>query len=182
MTRELNGWNLEQFQATVAAVQEQPEAGKLTFRTRTRWDAGFGVDGRTEEIEQLGQVMRRKFTLRGDHPPELLGHNTGPTAVEALLTALGSCVAGTYAAQATARGVEIEELEVEIEGRIDLNGFLQLAPTRAGLMGAVVNLRVKADADQAVLQELLEGTRKASPIYDSVSNPVAVTSAVVGVS
>jgi uncharacterized OsmC-like protein len=61
------------------------------------------------------------------------GENTGPTAVETLLAALGSCVAGTYAAHATAHGVRLDELEVAVESAIDLNGFLQLAPTPAGL-------------------------------------------------
>ncbi|MDP8889187.1 MAG: OsmC family protein [Thermoproteota archaeon] len=66
----------------------------------------------------------------------MLGANTGPTAVETLLAALGSCVARTYAAHATARGIKIEELEVvDIEGKIDLNGFLQLKPIRAGIGG-----------------------------------------------
>jgi uncharacterized OsmC-like protein len=82
-----------------------------------------------------------------------LGENTGPTAVETLLAALGSCIAGTYAAHATARGVKLDELEVEVEveveSMIDLNGFLQLAPTRAGLQGVRATLRVRADADEA---------------------------------
>ncbi len=174
----LNGWDLGEFQATVEAVREQPEAGKLAWRNRTEWDEGFAVDVHTEEIEQLGEVIRRKFTLRGDHPPELLGENTGPTAVETLLAALGSCVAGTYAAHATAQGIEIEELEVEIEGQIDLNGFLQLAPTRAGLSGAKVKVRVKSDADEAALEELGQLTTQASPVFDSVSNPVPIESSV----
>lgn len=176
--QQLNGWDLQKFQGTVEAVKEQPEAGKLTFRTRTLWDSGFGVDGRTEEIEQLGQVMRRKFTLRGDHPPELLGDNTGPTAVETLLAALGSCIAGTYAAQATANGIALQALEVELEGGIDLNGFLQLQPMRSGFSDINVKLRVKADADDAKLQEILAITRKASPIHDTVSNPVSIHSIV----
>ncbi len=170
---KLNGWDLEEFQQIVEAVKEEPEVGKLTWRGRVGWDAGFGLDVHTEEIEQLGEVIRRKFTLRGDHPPELLGENTGPTAVETLLAALGSCVAGTYAAHATARGIEIEELEVEIEGQIDLNGFLQLRPTRAGLSFAKAKVRVKSDADEDVLEELGRITTQASPVYDSVSNPVS---------
>ncbi len=172
-TTKLNGWDLEEFQQTIEAVEEQPEAGKLTWRSRAEWDSGFGLDVHTEEIEQLGEVIRRKFTLRGDHPPELLGENTGPTAVETLLAALGSCVAGTYAAHATAQSIEIEELEVEIEGQIDLNGFLQLRPARPGLSGVEVKVRVKSDADEAVLQELGRLTTQASPVYDSVSNPVS---------
>lgn len=173
-----NGWNLDDFQTAVATIKEQPEAGRLTFRTRFDWDAGFGGDARTEEIEQMGQVMPRRFTLRGDHPPQLLGHNTGPTAVETLLAALGSCIAGTYAAHATARGITIDDLEVEIEGDIDLNGFLQLAPTRPGLNGVKARVRVKSDADDATLRELCQITSRASPVYDSVSNPVMVDASV----
>ena len=44
------------------------------------------------------------------------------------MAALASCVAGTYAAQATARGVDIEGIDVDLEGKVDLNGFLLLAP------------------------------------------------------
>ena len=176
--KELNGWKLDEFQETVATVEENPEAGKLTWRCHASWDAGFGLDVRTDEIEQLGQVMKRKFTLRGDHPPELLGQNTGPTAVETLLAALGSCIAGTYAAHATARGVRIDELEVELEGMIDLNGFLQLAPARAGLQGIKATLRVAADAEDAELEEIRRVMTQASPVYDSVANPVQIESSV----
>lgn len=174
----LNGWDLRGLQEAIDTVERQPEAGLLTWRGHVSWDAGFGVDARTDEIEQLGQAMPRRFTLRGDHPPELLGHNTGPTAVEVLLAALGSCITGTYAAQATARGVEIDELEVAVEARIDLNGMFQLRPVRPGLDGVRVTIRVKAEADDQVLEEIRELTTKASPVYDSVANPVAIESVV----
>jgi hypothetical protein len=90
----LNGWQLDEFNKTIETVKQTPEAGKLTWRSRMTWDAGFGGDARPEEIEQLGEVIQRKFTLRSDHPPELLGENTGPTAVEILLSGLGACIMG----------------------------------------------------------------------------------------
>jgi uncharacterized OsmC-like protein len=149
--KQLNGWNLDQFQSVINMVKENPEAGRLSFETRTKWDAGFGVDGRTEKIGMVDQTIPRRFTFRGDHSPELLGKDTGPTAVETLLAALGSCIAGTYAAQATARGIKIDDLEVAIDGDIDLQGFLQIAPIRAGLSDVSVNIKVKSDADEAKL-------------------------------
>ena len=94
---EKNGFNVDEFQAMVAAVQQQPEAGKLTFRASYAWKDGFAGDTRLETIEQLGQPIPRRFTLPGDHPPELLGHDYGPSSVETLMAALASCVAGTYA-------------------------------------------------------------------------------------
>jgi hypothetical protein len=69
-------------------------------------------------------------------------------------------------------------LAVEIESAIDLNGFLQLAPTRAGLQGVKATLRVNADADDGVLDEIRRVVTQASPVYDSVSNPVAIESSI----
>ena len=110
---EKNGFNVDELQAMVAAVQQQPEAGKLTFRASYAWKDGFAGDTRLETIEQLGQQIPRRFTLPGDHPPELLGHDYGPSSVETLMAALASCVAGTYAAHAMARGVDIDSIDVE---------------------------------------------------------------------
>lgn len=174
MSTELNGWNVEAMSGAVEAIKEQPEAGKLTWRSRVVWDGGFGLDVRTEEIEQLGQVMERRFTMRGDHPPELLGHNTGPTAIETLLAALGSCMAGTFAAQATARGVKIEALEVDVEGAIDLNGFFGLKPISPGLSDVKLSFRVKSGADSHMLNEILEAAQSLSPVFNSVTKPVGV--------
>lgn len=176
--QRLNGFDLEALQTTVTTLRRQPLAGKATFRGRTVWDRGPAVDGCTEQMEQAGQVSERRFTFRGDHPPALLGFDTGPTAGEVLLAALGACMSATYASHATARGIRLDELEVEVEGDLDLNGFLQLAPTRAGFAGIRARLRVRSDADDAALEELRQLSAKASPVYDSVANPVAITSTV----
>jgi uncharacterized OsmC-like protein len=172
----LNGWNLDEFRETVATVESNPEAGRLSWRGRVRWDGHFGVDARTEAIEQLGEVMPRRFTLRGDHPLALLGENTGPTAVETLLAALGSCIAGTYAAHATAHSVRLDELEVTVEAAIDLNGFLQLAPTPAGLDNVRVTVQVRSDADAATLEEIRKIMTTASPVHDSLTRPITIDS------
>jgi uncharacterized OsmC-like protein len=174
-TTQLNGWNVGDVRAAVEMVREQPDAGRLVFRTSTSWDGAFGVDARTQEIEQLGGAMSRPFTMRGDHPPELLGRNTGPSAIETLLAALGSCVAGTYAAQATARGIALDALMVDVEGDIDLQGFFGLAAVRPGLNGVQITIRAEADgAGAEVLRELAAATTGASPVFDSLAHPVRV--------
>lgn len=170
----INGWDLEAMEQAVEDVRRTPEAGKLTWRSQVVWDGGFGLDVRTREIEQLGEVIARRFTLRGDHPPQLLGANTGPTAVETLLAALGACMAGTFAAQATARGVELNALEVDVEARIDLNGFFGITDAAPGLSDVTLGFRVDCEADQATLDEILAATRAHSPVHDSVTRPIPV--------
>jgi uncharacterized OsmC-like protein len=178
MATVLNGWDVDAMNEAVEGVKEEPESGRLTWRSRVRWDRGFGLDVRTREIEQLGDVVERPFTLRGDHPPELLGGNTGPTAIELLMGALGSCMAGTFAAQATARGVEVESLEVDVSADMDLNGFFGLQPVDAGVSDVDLVFRVRADASPEVLQEIADAARAHSPVFDSVTRPVGVETAV----
>jgi uncharacterized OsmC-like protein len=174
MTTTLNGWDVEAMTQAITMVKEQPEAGLLTWRGRSIWDGGFGLDVRTLEIEQLGEVMDRHFTLRGDHPPELLGKNTGPTAIETVLAALGACMTGAFAAQATARGVRIDSLTVDLECTIDLNGFFGIQPIRPGLRDVTLSYRVASNADEETLQEILDAARSLSPVFDTVTKPVAV--------
>lgn len=179
MANVLNGWDLDAMTEAVDGVRQEPEAGRLRWRSRVTWDGGFGLDVRTQEIEQLGEAMPRRFTLRGDHPPELLGQNTGATAIELLLGALGSCMAGTFAAQATARGVAIDSLELEVECDIDLNGFFGLQPVPAGVSDVKLAFRVESDAEPDVLEEILEAARAHSPVFDSVTRPIPVETSVV---
>lgn len=174
----LNGWSVTDVEAAVQGISDQPEAGKLTWRSRAVWDGGFGQDIRIDSIGQLGEELPRHFTMRGDHPPELLGENTGPTAIETLLAALGFCVTGTFAAEATARGIALDDLEAEIEASMDLNGFFGLKPINAGIFDVTVNLKARSDADQEGLDELLAATHEHSPVYDSVTRPIGVTTSV----
>jgi uncharacterized OsmC-like protein len=174
----LNGFDLAALQATVQAVRENPEAGRVTFRGRTVWAGGPAGDGRAEEMEQLGHVTQRQFTARGDHPPALLGRDTGPTAGEALLAALGSCLTATYASHATAHGVPLHALEVSVAGELDLGGFLQTGQTRAGFRSIQAVIRVRAEADEATLADVCRVTTQASPVFDTVSRGVPVTASV----
>lgn len=173
-----NGIDVGQLEATVKAVKETPQAARLTFRSSYRWDGGFAGDAHLGEIEQLGRRIGdgRSFQLRSDHPPELLGHDTGPSAVETLLAALGSCIAGTFAAQATARGIAVDSIEVDLEAPLDLQGFLQLAPVRPGPTRIGARVRVRSNAPDEALRELCEATKATSPVYDALANPVAVES------
>lgn len=173
MTEQLNGWSVGEFTGAIDAVRQQPEAGKLTWRSHVAWDGGFGLDVNTQGIEQMGETMPRRFTLRGDHPPALLGENTGPTAIETLLAALGACMAGTFAAQATARGVAVQRLDIDVTANLDLNGFFGLQEVSPAISG--IELVFRADVDNAAMRdEILEAAKAHSPVFNTVTRPIPI--------
>jgi uncharacterized OsmC-like protein len=169
---QLNGIDIDLLQGVIDMIREQPEAGTVTIRTVHRWDDGFGVDGFAKEVEEGGEVTARKFTFRTDWPPEIGGRDSGPSPGEALLGALGGCVAMTYIRKAAGRGVTIDELEVTIEARVDLQGAFELQPVRAGLADVTITVGVRSDVDYAILDELAQTTGRTSAVYDSLANPV----------
>jgi uncharacterized OsmC-like protein len=173
-----NGLDLELLQGVVDGIRDHAEAGTVIIRTRHRWNDGFAVDGFAEEIEEAGEVTARTFRFRTDWPREVGGRDTGPSPGEAVLGALGGCVAMTYITMAATRGVDVDELEVTIEARVDLRGVFELGSVRAGLSGAMVTVRVRSDADDAVLDDVGRTVTRTSAVYDSLANPVPMQLAV----
>jgi uncharacterized OsmC-like protein len=169
---QTNGLDLELLQGAMNAIREQPEAGIVTMRTLHRWDDGFGVDGYAKEVEEGGEVTARKFTFRTDWPPEVGGRDSGPAPGEALLGALGGCVAMTYITKAALRGVTIDELEVTIEAQVDLQGTFELDSVRAGFSDVTVTVGVRSDADNATLEKLAQTTTQTSGVFNSLASPV----------
>ncbi|GAA4417030.1 OsmC family protein [Georgenia halophila] len=173
-----NGVNVEQLTQTVGAIQDDPSLANFTFRATNTWlDGGRsrtsvqGFWGAGREDDSRGNP----FVLEGDEPPVLLGTNHAPNAVETVLHALGSCLAVGVAYNAAAQDIEVRHLEIELEGDLDLHGFLGLSEdTRAGFHGIRVTCRIDTDAPDDKVAELIAHVRRTSPVVDIVSNPVPV--------
>lgn len=167
-----NGIDLDLLNETVEGIRQHPEAGTVIVRTRSRWDDGFAVDGRSEAIEQAGEVETRTHTFRTDWP-EPWGGDSGPTpGAESLMATLGACVATTYIAKAALQGVAIEALEVTVEGRVDLQGLFELGSARSRFSDVTVTVGVRSEAEDAILDGLGQTASRTSPVYDSLTNPV----------
>ena len=175
-----NGIDVQALLDTIDAIKTKPELAQFTFRARTSWQQG------TESTAQIGafvhagaqdETRTEPFTLAGDEPPVLLGHNAGPNAVELLLAALGFCYSVGYVANAAARGIEIEEMSYELEGDIDLRNFLGISQeARPGFSEIRAAAHVKAPAaSEAELKELCSYVQETSPVRDVLANGVPIT-------
>jgi uncharacterized OsmC-like protein len=92
-----------------------------------------------------------------------------------LLHGLACCVNAAFIYQAALQGIQIEELELEVEGDLDLRGFLGLEPdVPPQFLEIRVTFRVKGDAPEGKLKALTDLAQKRSPVFNSVVNPVPV--------
>ncbi|NEE00674.1 OsmC family protein [Phytoactinopolyspora halotolerans] len=174
-----NGVNVTQLVETVGAIQNDPELATFRFRATNTWLGGGHSRTSIDGFWGAGQEdasRQEPFTLDGDEPPVLLGSNHAPNAVEAVLHALASCLSVGFVYNAAAKGIEVRSLDFELEGELDLHGFLGLSEdTRAGYQNITVTYRVDADASPEQIDELCGYVQRTSPVLDIIRNPVQVT-------
>ncbi len=170
----VNGIDLNVLKGTVSAIQDDPELGSCRFRARNKWiDANHncttisGFYGAKQEI-----VHKQEFELHADEPPILAGEDQGANPVEHLLNALASCVTTSIIAHAAVRGIHIKELESELEGDIDLRGFLGLDPkVPKGYTNIRLKFKVKTDAENL---KQLKSLGEFSPVYNTITHGAKV--------
>ncbi len=174
-----NGVDVDQLLGTVNAVKENPEIARFQFRAHTDWVDGGHSRTTVQGFYGAGQEDSSRtepFVLEGDEPPVLLGSNRAPNAVEAVLHALASCLAVGFIYNATAQGINVESLEFDLEGDLDLQGFLGLSErVRPGCDAIRIAYRVKADAPREKIEELCAYVQRTSPVLDLIRNPVPVS-------
>ncbi len=175
----VNGVNVDQLVETINAIEESPDLARFKFRAHNEWVDGGYSRTTMQEFYGAGQddtSRSEPFVLDGDEPPVLLGSNRGPNAVEAVLHALASCLAVGFAYNAAAQGIKVESLDFDVEGKLDLHGFLGLSEeVRPGYQNIQVNYRVECDAPREKVEDLCEYVQQTSPVLDIISNAVPVS-------
>ena len=112
-----------------------------------------------------------------DEPPALLGDDTAPNPSEASLAALGSCLAVGIHANAVARGITIQKLELELEADINITavwGTGDTSPKPVGFDAVRVRVTMDSDASDAARDELIAHATKWSPVANTFTKPVGL--------
>ena len=171
---QINGINLDVLQETVKAIEQDAELGKCKFRASNKWIGGdhnrttiTGFYGAKQEMEH-----KQPFELDADEPPVLAGEDQAPNPVEHLLHALAGCITTGIVAHAAVRNIHIQELESELEGDIDLRGFLGLSEdVPKGYTNIRMKIKVKTDEDNL---ERLKKLTEYSPVLKTITEGAKV--------
>jgi uncharacterized OsmC-like protein len=168
-----NGVNVTKLAETIQALEQQPELALFQFRARNQWDTGGHNVATVKSFYGAGEEMEHKqtFEMHADEPAVLLGEDDGANPVEFVLAGLSGCMTTTLAYHSAGRELNIESIESEYEGDIDLRGLLDIDQTvRSGYREIRVKIRVKGDVDEDTVKELV----RKSPVYDTLANPVTI--------
>ena len=178
-SQKLNGVNVTEFTETIKAVEENPSLGMCHFRATNTWVEGGHNRVSIKDFYACGGEDTSRdeaFVHDADEPPVLVGRNLGANPVEYLLTALSGCLTTTLVYYGAVMGIELDSVESQLEGDLDLAGLLNLDDTvRNGYQNIRVTYRIESKAPREQIQELIDIAQRFSPVFDIVSNPVPVT-------
>jgi len=175
----VNGIDVGKLRETIAAIKDKPYLADFKFRIENKWQGGGLNQSTVKASYGAGQEFPErdgKFTMQADEPPILLSGDLAANPVEHLLHALAACVTTSLVYHAAARGIPLESVESRLEGELDLRGFLGLDPTvRKGFKHITMNVHLTGDLTEEQKQEVVQLGPQFSPVYDMVTNAVAVT-------
>jgi uncharacterized OsmC-like protein len=178
-----NSINIEQMYGTLDAVKGQPELGRFQFRASNRWMGGTHNQSTIKGFYGAGAEdtsRSAEWHVDAGEPAILLGKDEGPNPAEYLLHALAACLTTTIVNVAAARKVELTEVESTFEGDADVRGALGLDDSiRNGFRDIRVSFKVKGNAPDEKIREVVERAKARSFVYDVVTKGTNVTIDVV---
>lgn len=174
MTRNVvNGIDLDAVNEVVAAIGADPAKALVRFAVATRWTGQTASRSKVSQIELGGEKIVRDFEIAADEPEELLGTNGAANPQELLMAAVNACMTVGYVAGAALHGIELEKLEIETTGQLDLRGFLGLdnaVPPGYEQIDYVVRIAGNGTPEQ--FEEIHRNVMATSPNYFNMARPI----------
>lgn len=110
-----------------------------------------------------------------DSAPALAGNGLGPTAPEMLLGALASCLVHTYLIQAALLDLPLDDVEVEVQGALDMSGVVGLPYTALPQLQEITySARVTSDAAPEAIAQMHAAVEETCPVLNTLRLPTPV--------
>ncbi len=171
----VNGIDIDDVQALVRSVGEDPANGQTRWRVASAWRGRMHSRAHVDGFAIGGQTVPRQFDFDADEPLQLGGANSYANPQELLLGSLNACLIAGFTALCALHGYELETLEVVTEGDIDLRGFLGLdASVSPGYDALKTTLTVKGSASPQDFARVFEMAVATSPNVHNIRRPIAL--------
>lgn len=176
----VNGFDPTTLRTFFEALEADPDGGRATFSTRTRWEEGdervatrirgYRIDGERLHDDE------REHRVESDEYVEIGSTDSASSPGELLMSAVGSCITATTRAYAAMKGIRLTRLEIGVDGDVKLHGMFGLdAGTRAGFGQLRTTIRIAGDAGEDALREVALLGYQFSPVRETVHNGAPVT-------
>lgn len=171
--QHLNGIDTQALRAFIGEVDHDHRAGTCGFRVTTNWQGGVKTVTRVDDWRLAGQTHTRGFVIHTDEPNQLCGEDSAPNPQEVLMAALNACMSVGYATLCALEGIEIDSLQIESAGNLDLRGFLGLdATVKPGYDSLRYTVRIKGSGTREQFERIHEMVMATSPNFFNINRPV----------
>jgi uncharacterized OsmC-like protein len=176
----VNGINVDDLFALIDGVKREPAKGMTNWRVTTTWQGQARSRAEIESYEIGGKNVPRRFSIDIDEPRELGGSNSFANPQDHLIAALNACMMVGYVAQSAVRGITLESLAIETDGKIDLRGFLGIDPAvPQGYENLNYTVRIKGNGTKEQFAEIHQAVMATSPNFYNLSRAVPLKPALV---
>ena len=158
-----NGVDMERVEVLTDAMRRDPAVGRRTLSCITSWNGGAH-----------STTIVRNFAIPADEPAVIGGTNQGPSPTELMLTGLSTCIAIGIAYSAAEEGIEVDLIEIDVAGDLDLAGFFDIGDARPGLEEVRLTVRVDAEASREKIRELVDHAYQRSPVAAALAGRVPI--------
>ena len=147
-------------------VKGMTEMAVTKFRASVAWSG--------EHVRSVARIRGKEVVI--DEPALLGGTDLGPNPVELILAALGGCLNVLISSWAAQHSVDLRGVTTEVEGRLDVDGFMGKNPdVRPGFLDIHYRVVVGSPSSPEQVQELLEHAQRMCPVKDTLTGvPVLV--------
>lgn len=164
----------------VNEVTAAPAEAVMDYGVCLDWESGTRSTAHAKPMRVGPHRVSRSFAWKVDEPRQLMGLNHGPNPQELLLSGLGGCLMVAFVAGATAEGIQLESVRLDLDATLDLRGFLGIGSNApVGFPKIRYTLHVTSDATPEQLAALHTRAVAHSPNAQTIINPVALTGDIV---
>ena len=151
---------------------QDPSFGHFKYDVNTHWEGGVLCKA----------SIRNEHELVVDEKPMLGGCDLGPSPVELILAALGTCQEIMYSVIASSMDIELEECDVKLTADLDIRGLLGVDMAEKvcpGFSNINYLTNIKTNASNEQLVALLDIVEKQCPVLDILTRQVPIANSII---